>query len=67
MREKYVKSRLDNNLKILLFKICIISLMKSKVKNKSIQSLDDTLYNRYTLFVAYNMNTMMILFYPYSK
>ena len=66
MQHKYVKSRLDSNLKISLFAINIAPSIKSKIKSESIQKFDDQLDDCSTLFLAFDTQIKKILFYPYS-
>ena len=61
---KYCKSRLDSTLEIILFRVDCTPSVKTKVKNESNVTSKEEDY--YTIFLAFNANTLEILFYPYS-
>ena len=56
-QNKRCKSRLDENIEILQFKIDTTPSMKSKVKNESVQSSDDQLDDHYTVFISFDIRT----------
>ena len=56
MQYKRCKSRLDENLEILQFKIDVAPSMKSKVRNESVNSSEHQLDDRHTLFLYFDIH-----------
>ena len=59
-------SRIDNTLKILLFKVNITPSMKSKLINMSISLDNNKLFDHYTVYLAFDAINKNVLPYLYT-
>ena len=63
---KYCNSRLDSNLEIILFRVDCTPSLKTKVKNESNKKSNEEMDDCYAIFLAFDVKTKKLLFYPYS-
>ena len=63
---KYYRSRLEDNIDILLLKIDCVPLMKSKVNNETIKLKKGDMNDYYTIFLVFDLSNNELLLYHYS-